>query len=74
MKRPYFNKEQREAIYFDTLLGNHLMLILEVKKTLRDVRRTDGWVAMKKKEREIIRMINLAIFRTDSPRKWWQLF
>ena len=74
MKRPYFNIYQREAIHFDTMLGAHLMLNLAVKKTLRDVRRDNGWVAMKKMERNIVRLANLKLLGRDNSRKWSQLF
>ena len=71
---PYFNREQRVAICSETMLGAYLMLNLAVKKTLRDVRRADGWIAMKKMERNIVRLSNLKLLGRDNPRKWWQLF
>lgn len=74
MKRPYFNREQRRAIHCDTMIGAHLMLNLAAKKTLRDVYKADGWIAMKKMERNIVRLSNLKLLGRDAPRKWWQLF
>ncbi len=74
MKRPYYNREQRIAIYGDSLVGDHLILNLAIKKTLRAVRRADGWIAMKKAERDMVRLANLKLLGRDKPRKWWQLF
>ena len=74
MKRPYFNRQQRIAIYCDTMEGSHLMLNLAVKKLLRNVRITKGWVAMKKAERIIVILVNIKLFGIYTPKKWWQLF
>jgi len=74
MKKPYFNIEQRQLIYADTYSGACLLLDLAIKKCLRDVRRDEGWMAMKKAERAIIRLTNLKLLGRDAPRKWWQLF
>ena len=74
MKRPYLNTEQREAIRYETLMGSQLMLGFAVKKTLRDTRKDDGWLAMKKMERNIVRIANIKLLGRDNPRRWWQLF
>ena len=74
MKRPYFNREQRIAIYHNTMIGAHLMLNLAVKKFLREVYKTEGCIAMKRAERIVVRLANLKLLGRDRPRKWWQLF
>jgi hypothetical protein len=74
MKRPYFNREQRIAIYCDTMIGAQLMVNLAIKKLLRDVYRSDGWIAMKKAERNVVRLYSLRLLGRDAPKKWWQLF
>ena len=48
MKSPYFNRQQRIAIYCDTMEGSHLMLNLAVNKLLRNVRITKGWLTQYK--------------------------
>ena len=74
MKRPYFNREQRVAIYCDTILGATLVLNLAVKKALREIRKNQGCIAMKIAEREIVRLANIKLLGKDTPRKWWQFF
>jgi len=74
MKSPYFNRQQRIAIYCDTMEGSHLMLNLAVNKLLSNVRITKGWVAMKKAERIIVILVNIKLFGIYTPKKWWQLF
>jgi len=74
MKRPYFNQQQRAAIQGNTMQGASLVLALEVKKALRDTYNNDGWIAMKKQERDIVRLVNIKLLGRDAPRKWWQLF
>jgi hypothetical protein len=58
MKQPYFNRGQRELIYAGTTQGDHLLLNLAVRKALRDVRNSEGWFAMKKMERKIVKLVN----------------
>ena len=61
MKKPYFNREQRDQIYYDALSGAFLKLHLETKKILRDELRDNGWLAMKKAERIIVKIANFKL-------------
>lgn len=74
MKQPYFNREQRIAIYYDTMIRAHLMFNLAVRKLMREIYKKDGWIAMKKAERIMVRLVNLKLLGRDAPKKWWQLF
>ena len=71
MKQPYLNREQRTEIYRDTFIGAHLMLNLTIKKSLQKVYKKEGWIAMKKTERKILRCINMILLGRDAPRKWY---
>ena len=74
MKRPYFTLEERQLIRAGTLHGDGLMLGLATKKLLRDVRKEKGWIAMKRAERYVVRIVNIKLLGRDAPRKWWQIF
>ena len=54
--------EQRLFIRCDTFYGVSLMLDLAIKKQLRQVRKEDGWIAIKKEERKIFKLINFKFF------------
>ncbi len=74
MKQPYFNAEQRAEIHFNTILGATLLLDLQTKKLLREVHRDKGYIAMKRVERSVARMLNMELLGSDAPRRWWQIF
>jgi len=61
MKRPYYNRNLRIEIYNRTFMGSQLLLNLAIKKLLREVRKTDGLIAMKKAEKEIKNLLNIAL-------------
>ena len=61
MKRPYYNRNLRIEIYNRTFMGSQLLLNLAIKKLLREVRKTDGLIAMKIAEKEIKKLLNIAL-------------
>ena len=61
MKKPYFNREQRDQIYYETLFGAGLALELAFKKFIISVLKDNGWLAMKKAERIIVKIANFKL-------------